>query len=85
MRTKGSVLTILVIEVVCLFTYFFCDSVTVSSLENRTMASFDMVINNPPNEESIVYKETASERFEEALKDQFFGRNWVVIRYATIV
>ena len=43
--------------------------------------TFDMVISNPPAEDSIVYKATASERFEESLKDQFFGRDWISLHY----
>lgn len=82
MKTKGSIIILLVIEVICLVSYFLHKPLDISELENRTLMTFDMVINNPPEEDSIVYKATASERLEEALKDQFFGRDWVTIHYA---
>jgi len=43
-----------------------------SSLENRTLANFSMVLN--PDMDSIVYRDSALERFEEAMKDQFYFR-----------
>lgn len=81
MKTKVSVIILLLIEVVCLASFFFHETKGTSELENRTLMTFDMVIKNPPAEDSIVYKATASERFEEALKDQFFGRDWVSLHY----
>ena len=75
-------IVLLLIEIICLGSYFFHKSSETSELENRTLMTFDMVIKNPPSEDSIVYKATASERFEEALKDQFFGRDWVSLHYA---
>ena len=81
MKTKVSVIVLLIIEVVCLASYFFHETKEISKLENRTLMTFDMVITNPPTEDSIVYKATASERFEEALKDQIFGRDWISLYY----
>lgn len=81
MKTRCSVFLLLVIEIICCVSYFFHESMETSELENRTLMSFDMVI-NPPPKDSIVYKANASERFEGALKDQFFGRDWVSIHYA---
>lgn len=75
MKLRVSVFAILFIEAICLVSYFLHGTKEISELENRTLMNFDMVVNNPPTEGSIVYKETASERFEEALKDQFFGRD----------
>lgn len=82
MKTKCGVLLLLVIEIICMISYFFHGTLETSELENRTFMTFDMVIRNPPSKDSIVYKATASERFEEALKDQFFGRDWISIHYA---
>lgn len=82
MKSKYTVILLLLIEMVCLISYFFHDSSEKSGIENRNLMTFDMVINNPPSEDSVVYKPTASERFEEALQDQFFGRDWVTIHYA---
>ena len=65
MKTKVGVIVLLLIEVVCLALYFFHEPKESSELENRALMTFDMVINNPPAEGSIVYKATASERFEE--------------------
>ncbi len=73
---------LLAIEIICFASYFFHETIDTSELENRTLMTFDMVVNNPPSEDSIVYRATTSERFEEALKDQFFGRNWITIHYA---
>ena len=81
MKTKVSVIVLLLIGVICLASYFFHETKGTSELENRTLMTFDMVIKNPPAEDSIVYKATASERFEEALKDQFFRRDWVSLHY----
>ena len=72
MKSRYSVFILLAIEIICLGSYFFHESLETSELENRTLMTFDMVVNNPPSEDSIVYKATASERFEDALKDQFF-------------
>ena len=72
---------LLLIEVVCLASYFFCEIKETSELENRTLMTFDMVVSHPPAEDSIVYKATVSERFDEALKDQFFARDWVSLHY----
>ena len=83
MKTKASIFILLAIGVVCLISYFFHKPVENSELENRTLMTFDMVINNPPEKGSIVYKPTASERFEEALKDQFLGRDWITIHYTS--
>lgn len=58
MKTRVSVIAILLIEVVCLASYFFHETKGTSELENRTLMTFDMVINNPPTEDSIVYKAT---------------------------
>ena len=81
MKTKVSVIVLLLIEIGCLASYFMHGTKETSELENRTLMTFDMVFNNPPDKDSIVYKATASERFEEALKDQFFGRDWVSLHY----
>lgn len=81
MKTKVSVVVLLLIEVVCLVSYFLVEIKDISELENRTLMTFDMVVNNPPTEDSVVYKATASERLEEALKDQFWGRDWISLHY----
>lgn len=85
MKTKVGVIVLLFIEVVCLASYFFHGARRTSELENRALMTFDMVVRNPPAEDSIVYKATASERFEEALKDQLFGREWVTLHYVDYV
>lgn len=81
MKTRISIFILLAIEVICLISYIFHNEAETSKLENRTLTTFAMVL-NPPSEDSIVYKATASERLEDALKDQFFGRDWVSIYYA---
>lgn len=81
MKLKISVFILMIIEVLCLLSYFFHKSMEVSELENRTLMTFEMVVKNPPSEDSIVYRATASERLEEALKDQFFLRDWVSLHY----
>lgn len=82
MKTKSGVIVLLVIGVLCLITYFLHKPRETSVLENRTLMTFDMVVNNPPEEGSIVYKATASERLEEALKDQFICRDWITVHYS---
>lgn len=64
-----------------MISYLFHGSKAVSVLENRTLMTFDMVLTNPPAEDSIVYKATASERLEEALKDQFWGKDCISLNY----
>lgn len=81
MKTKLGVIVVLLIEVVCLTSYFLKETKDISDLENRSLMTFDMVVKNPPEEDSIVYKATVSERFEGALKDQFYGRDWVSLHY----
>ena len=82
MKTKRGVLVLLVIVNLCLFTYFLHKPWKTSETENRTLMTFDMVVNNQPEESSIVYRATAAERLEEALKDQFIGRNWITVHYS---
>ena len=66
MKTKRGVLVLLVIVNLCLFTYFLHKPWKTSETENRTLMTFDMVVNNQPEESSIVYRATAAERLEEA-------------------
>lgn len=73
MKTKissmSSILILLLMGILC-----FCG--TSSSLENRTLATFEMVLN--PNSDSVVYSDTALERFEAAMKDQFILRPFAI-------
>lgn len=50
-----------------------------NDMENRTMASFEMVLH--PVENSVTYRESLLERFEEALKDQMVFRDYAVSCY----
>lgn len=81
MKTKFSVFVLLAIEFICLVSYFLHQTSDISELENRSLMTFDMVVNNPPSEDSIIYKATVSERFEDAMRDQFFGRDWISLYY----
>lgn len=54
----------------------------IENFENRTLATFGMVLN--PEERSVVYKDSALERFEEALKDQFSFRQEAITTYLRI-
>lgn len=43
------------------------------TLENRKLATFQMVIN--PDEKSVIYQDSVLERFEAAMKDQIYFRS----------
>ena len=80
MKTKVSLIVLLAITIICLVSYFLHSTRETSGLENRSLMTFHMVI-YPPPEDSIIYKDTVSERLEEALKDQIIGRDRFSLYY----
>ncbi len=87
MRTKTFTILIMLMLMVA-FASYFIGIQNNGNRENRTMANFDMVFN--PEKDSVAYKDTISERFEAALRDQFKLRIqavdlWIVANYLTSV
>ena len=81
MKHKSGTVSLLVLLVLCLITYMF-PSIKMTSSENRTLASFSMVFK--PDPDSIVYRDTPSERLDAALSDQFAFREMVVNGYMSL-
>jgi len=77
-KYKSTVIIIFTILVICMSLYFI-PSLKMKSSENRTLATFGMVIH--PIENSAVYHESAIERFDVALSDQFPFREYVVKKF----
>ena len=78
MKHKSSVVIVFAIMLIILCSYFF-PQLKQSSSENRTMATFKMVLH--PEKDSLVYHESPVERLEAALSDQFPFRETVVKQY----
>ena len=78
MRYKLSVLIVYFLLVICLASYFI-PSLKMASRENRTMATFFMVLH--PEENSVVYHAGMIERLESALSDQFPFRDLFIRQY----
>ena len=75
MNYKSSVIITFLILFLSFFSYFV-PSLKTQSNENRTMATFNMIVN--PNRQSIVYNSNPVERLEAALSDQFaFRENFI--------
>ncbi|MCI8418125.1 MAG: hypothetical protein HFI33_11655 [Lachnospiraceae bacterium] len=81
-KYRGSVKVCFLLLIIMLISYFVLDDDKSDTFENRTMADFSMVF-HPASKDSVVYKETAVERLEEALKDQFFMREPILYGYIT--
>lgn len=82
MKHKYSVF-LLLITLLLIFISYFIPSLKTDSNENRTLATFDMVIH--PNSESVVYRDSAVERLDEALSDQFAFRDFFVNKYLKLI
>ena len=82
MKYKISILICALIVLVLSFSYFFSPTVEVSgeTEENRSMSTFKMIFNPVTDEKSVVYNadKNISDRFEDALKDQLFLRNFIL-------
>ena len=81
MKYKISILIVFTIILLFLIT-FFIPSLKCDSSENRTMATFDMVLH--PMEDSVVYYDSPVERLNAALSDQFPFRETVVKKYLKV-
>ena len=81
MKTKSmpviTALLLIILGVLC-----FIDKSSIDNYENRTLADYSMVFN--PDVNSITYRDNVIERFEEAMKDQFFLRNDFITSYLYI-
>ena len=78
MKYKSTSLIAFAILLLCLCSYFF-PSLRMTSSENRTMATFYMILH--PETDSVVYHESPVERLDAALSDQFPFRELVVKKY----
>ena len=72
MKYKSTTVGVAVLLLLIGLSYLICKEEN-GARENRTMATFTAVFK--PSIDSVTYRETALERFEEALKDQFFTRD----------
>ncbi len=81
MKHKIFVLIIFAVLFLCAASYLF-PFLRMESSENRTMATFDMVLH--PEEDSVVYSESPVERLDAALSDQFPFREAVVKKYLAL-
>ncbi len=92
MRYKASLIACAVIVVALALSFFFTPEVVTSQVENRNMTTFKMILDPvddiDPNtgEKSILYNADKSvpDRLEDALKDQIFVRNFVVLNYTNL-
>ncbi len=81
MKYKSSAVIIFAILLLCMGSYFV-PSIKMESSENRTLATFHMVLH--PKEDSVVYHESPVERLDVALSDQFPFREVVVKKYLSL-
>ena len=92
MRYKASLIACAVIVVALALSFFFTPEVVTSQVENRNMTTFKMILDPvddiDPNtgERSILYNADKSipDRLEDAMKDQIFVRNFVVLNYTNL-
>ena len=82
MRYRGSVILVFTVLILLLVSFFIPDLRNGESSENRSMATFDMVLH--PDPDSITYRESPVERLDAALFDQFPYREKFVKRYLSI-
>lgn len=81
MKYKGSAVIVLAILLLLLVSYFI-PALKMESSENRTLATFHMVLH--PEANSVVYHESPVERLDAALSDQFSFREVVVKKYLSL-
>lgn len=92
MKYKVSLILCAVIIVALALSFFVNGETTVSELENRNMTTFKMIldpvddIDPDTGEKSVLYNAHKSipDRLEDALKDQIFIRNVVVLNYTNL-
>ena len=81
MRLKYATVSILMLAII-ISALCFVPIKKSGGQENRTLATFEMVLN--PEVDSVVYRESALERFEEAMTDQFYLRDRAINTYLLI-
>ena len=79
MKYSASVILVLAVLVLALTGFLVPGFRTAENSENRTMATFDMVIN--PDPESVAYRDSPVERLDAALSDQFPFREKLIRKY----
>lgn len=92
MRYKASLIICALITVALGLSFFFTPEVVTSKVENRNMTTFKMIFNPvddiDPNtgEKSVLYNADKSipDRLEDAMKDQIFIRDYVVLNYTEL-
>lgn len=92
MKYKASLIVCAVIIVALALSFFVNGETVVSELENRNMTTFKMIldpvddIDPDTGEKSVLYNADKSipDRLEDALKDQIFIRNLVVLNYTNL-
>ena len=92
MKYKATLFVCAGIVAVLALSFFFSEEVAVSELEIRNMATFGIIL-NPVDEvdpdtgvQSVLYNADKSipDRLEDALKDQIFLREAVVLNYSNL-
>ena len=83
MRYRISTLLLFVVLCLILAAFFVPRFRTTESSENRTLATFSMVIH--PDPDSVTYRESPVERLDAALSDQFPLREKLVRGYLRII
>lgn len=86
MKYRISLIIAALMLVALVATYIGHETVEVSELENRNMTTFDMVLHPVTDEGSVIYNanKSASDRFEDAMKDQIALRDPVVQFYSDL-
>lgn len=81
-KYKTSVVSIFAVLLFLLASFFIPSLHKEESIENRTMATFAMVLN--PDPQSVVYRDTPVERLDAALSDQMIARGTLVNGYLSL-
>lgn len=92
MKYKATLIVCAVIVILLSLSFLVNEEVTVSDLEKRNMATFKMIldpvddIDPDTGEKSVLYNVDKSipDRLEDALKDQIFVRQFVVLSYTDL-
>lgn len=92
MKYKATLILCGVLIVALAFSFFLTPETAVSELENRNMTTFGMIldpvddIDPTTGEKSVLYNADKSipDRLEDAMKDQIFIRNFVVLNYTNL-
>ena len=82
MKYKGTTILFFSILILSIGSYFL-PSLKMESSENRTLATFRMVLD--PEKDSVVFHENPVERLESALSDQFPFRESIVKKYLSLL